>query len=67
MFAKVQLAGPYGTVSEFDAQVPEPPPDVHAFTNPNDGARIEAQLVGLEPSRQRDGRLALYHQLPDDD
>jgi hypothetical protein len=67
MFAKVQLAGPYGTVHEFDAQVPEPPPEIHAFTNPDDGTRIEALLVGLEPSLQLDGRVAMYHQLPDDD
>jgi hypothetical protein len=67
MFAKVQVAGLSGMVHEFDAQVPEPPPDIHTFTNPDDGARVEAQLVSLEPSVQREGRLALYHQLPDDD
>lgn len=58
MLAKVQYPGPEGENEQFDAEVPEPPPPSHIFTNPDDGTEIQAILV------KSDDLIAIYRAAP---
>ena len=60
MRAKVHYPGPDGEDRSFDAEVPEPPPRTHVFTNPDDGTQVRATLEEHEDAMQPGGGVAIY-------
>ena len=60
MLAKVNYPGPDGEVRSFDADVPEPPPRTHVFTNPIDGTEVRATLEEHQDAMQPGGGVAIY-------
>ena len=49
-----EYAGPDGEVRSFDADVPEPPPRTHVFTNPVDGTEVRATLESTKTRCSRE-------------
>jgi hypothetical protein len=60
VLAKVHYPGPDGEVRSFDAEVPEPPPPTHVFTNPADGTQVRATLEEHQDAMQPGGGVAIY-------
>jgi hypothetical protein len=65
MLAKVHYPGPEGEDWSFDAEVPEPPPRIHVFTNPVDGTEVRATLEEHHDAMQPGGGVAIYGANPD--
>jgi hypothetical protein len=60
MLAKVHYPGPGDEDRSFDAEVPEPPPRTHVFTNPVDGTEVHATLEEHQDAMQPGGGVAIY-------
>lgn len=60
MLAKVHYPGPNGEDRAFDAEVPEPPPRTHVFTNPVDGTEVRATLEEHQDAMDPGGGVAIY-------
>ena len=60
MLAKVHYPGPDGADRSFDAEVPEPPPRTHVFTNPVDGTEVRATFEEHQDAMQPGGGVAIY-------
>jgi hypothetical protein len=60
MHAKVHYPGPDGEDRSFDAEVPEPPPRTHVFTNPVDGTEVRATLEEHQDAMEPGGGVAVY-------
>ena len=60
MHAKVHYPGPDGEDRSFDAEVPEPPPRTHVFTNPVDGTEVRATLEEHQDAMEPGGGVAIY-------
>ena len=65
MNAKVHYPGPDGEDRSFDAEVPEPPPRTHVFTNPVDGTEVRATFEEHQDAMQPGGGVAIYGAEPD--
>ncbi len=65
MLAKVHYPGPDGEDRSFDAEVPQPPPRTHVFTNPVDGTEVRVRLEQVENAMQPGGGVAIYGAEPD--
>lgn len=60
MRASVHYPGPDGEDRSFEADVPEPPPQTHVFTNPVDGTQVRATLEEHRDAMQPGGGVAIY-------
>lgn len=67
MLVKVQHAGPDGGTRQFNAEVPDPPPQLYTFQNPVNRRFIEARLVSTIALEREADDLAIYEELPQED